>query len=208
MVMLDIATRFEPAIKAKGRTLAVLGLLPGVVALPLAFLPGHKTSALTMAGVALLVSGVALIRAYGGRRRGRNLAAAGVTLGLLAAIGVLVAQATYAPGLPALPVTDPTAIPSAVAPKLADVTVKIGKFGVTGVPVAVTNSALRRSSVDLTVEAVSRNGRRLATDTVSVSGIEPGATSIATVFGGEAPALAKQLRHASFRLIETTKFSS
>lgn len=204
--MLDLATRFEPAVRTKGRALAVAGLLAGLAALPLAFLPSYKTTALTLGGVGLLVSGVALVHALGGKRRGRNLAVAGVVLGLLAGIGVLVSQATYAPGLPARPGISPEDIPSAVAPALKDVKVSFGRYGKDGVPVKITNSAPRQRSVDLTVEAVTPKGRRVATDTVSASRLQPGATSTFTVFEGETAKLASQLRTAKFRLIDTVSY--
>lgn len=207
MVMLDIATRFEPVAPVRGRALAVAGLLPALAAAALALLPRFERSALALGGIALLVSGVALVRALGGRRRGRNLAVAGVVLGLLAGIGVLVSQATYAPGLPARPEASVADRPSAVAPTLTDVTVTLGRYGKAGVPVTVRNTSLRQRSVDLTVAAVTRKGRRIATDTISASRLAPGSTNTVTAFEGASADLAGQLRSARFLLIDTASYS-
>jgi hypothetical protein len=205
MVMLDIATRFEPAMQAKGRALAVTGLLVGLVALPAAFVPSMSRPALVLAGVAFLVSGIAVVGALGRRRAGRNIAAAGTALGVLAGVTVLVVQATYAPGLPAREAPDP--VPPAVVPALADVKVSVGKYGRQGVPLKVTSSADRLRSVDLTVAAVTAKGRRIAVDTVSASRLAPGATSTVHAFSDEPAALARQLRTARFHLIEAASFA-
>ena len=205
MVMLDIATRFEPAAQAKGRALAVTGLLVGLAALPTAFVPSMSRPALVLAGLAFLVSGVAVVGALGRRRAGRNLAAAGTALGVLAGVTVLVVQATYAPGLPAREAPDP--VVPAVVPTLTDVKVSLGRYGRQGVPVKVTNNSDRLRSVDLTVAAVTAKGRRIAVDTVPASRIAPGATSTVLAFSDDFAALAAQLRTARFSLIEAASFA-
>jgi hypothetical protein len=204
MAIVQYGTRYVPSAVRKGNGPAVAGLVAGVVALPLAFAAQWRTPALLLAALSVGVSGVALAGAIAGRRTGRHIAGAGAAAGLLASL-ILIVAANQGAGLP--PASAPDPIVSAVAPSLSDMSVKVGSYGKVGVPVVVTNSSLKQRSVDLTVEAVTKRGKRIATDTVSASRVEPGTTSTVTAFVGETGALGKQLKSAKFRLIETTSFS-
>lgn len=139
----------------------------------------------------------------------------GLTLAVLAVVssalvGSAVAITAYATGQDA-PVVDRSsrAVGLATGEVLAeDLRVGFGfPFpGAVGLPLTLTNTADVPLSYNVTVEAVTGLGQRIAADVAFVSSVAPGQASTVTVFDSLGADTRTELDNATFRVIEASSY--
>lgn len=167
----------------KTSSLAISGLIIGIIALLLSALPIINNFAFVLGVLALIFSIIALIKVRQGRVTGKGMGISGVVISVLSLVIVLASQAMYSAAL------------TSAANKLNDVAdrasgaqtnnllknevgVTLGQFSsttdqyglnATALPVTVTNKDAEQESYTVQIEAVDASGNRITDDTVIVN---------------------------------------
>ncbi len=212
----------QPQAHGRGNAMAITGFVIAVVALVLCFIPIINNFAFFLAVVGLVFGIIGLVRTRKGAPR-KGLAIAAIVLSVLAGAGVLISQAIY--GAMADSVSDSLDDVSADLDKAAgdatdqvladDLTVEIGEFKATAdefeivtteLPVTFTNKGSDTASFDITVEAISADGKRIGTDVGMVTDLRAGQSEEVKVFQFVEEDDLEAMETATFEVVEASTY--
>lgn len=212
--------RAEARIRRGGKRLGALSVLCGALALVLAIVPGGRVAAAGFCALGLFLAVTTVRRVR--NRGGRELAIAGIVLGVLAAAGNVAALAAFGsvvtrePAIPDAVQAVPALSASEITKKVLEqeLDVKIGAFTLaldpTGImesslTIMVTNKTNATKTFDIKLEAV--NGKKkLTEDSAYVVNLGGGQTANVAVFKIVNNQLAPQLKNADFKVTEAVSY--
>lgn len=199
----------------KGSGLVTAGLVLGIVAISLSFIPIVNNASVVLGALALIFGVIGLIKKT--KKFAKALTA--VILGVLSIVIALVLQAVWVDtiddAVDELNDTVATAtgdktdelLQSSVGVKLGGFVVEEGEYTTnTSLPVEVENKNDTPKSFSISIEAVDASGVRLDEDTVYVNDLGAGQKQAVKAFEYVTSDLQSQLQNATFKVYKVSQY--
>lgn len=194
--------------------LATAGLVLGIIAVLLSAVPIINNFAALLALFALVFGIVGIMKVKKGKKRGKGTAVSAVVLAVVALVVVFASQSFYGAVLDEAGKEVTNSLDKATGKKTdellgKDVDVDFGKFMVktdeyglneTSLQVTVTNNNKETKSYSITVEALDKEGVRIADDTIYASDLKSGQSQKEKVFEYVDDSLINALKKATFKV--------
>lgn len=199
--------------------LAIAGLIIAIFSLVMSWVPILNNVIFIFAIVSLVFGIIGLISIKKGKRVGQGLAIATIIISIVAGVMVLVTQSFYGKVIDDVGSSMGESfneMDGTNTDKLLEssVDVTLGKFTVksdnysddTKLAVTIKNKSSEKANFDVKIEAVDKDGTRVADDTVYVSDLKAGQSVSEKAFTFVESSKVKALKKATFKVLEVSKY--
>lgn len=190
------------------------GMVLGIIGISLSFIPIVNNAAFVLGILAVIFGGISLVK-----RRAKGKAIAGLILGILAIVITIIMQMAALNAIDEAVNEINNEIEYMAGDKSDEIlekhlNVTFGKFQVisgeyyeeTKLEATVTNKGDERKSFDVTVEAVDKNGNRIAVDYIYVSDLGVGQSQKIEIFDLVTSDKIPLLKKATFKIVEASMY--
>lgn len=198
---------------------AIVALVFAILALLLSAVPIINNFAFVLAVLGIAFGVYGLMRIKKGKRSGNKIAISSIIISIVAFVIVLASQAMYGAALDEASKAVDESVSEATGGNTDDVLknsvdVKLGKYSAkadqygimsTELPVTVSNKLDEKKSYTIHVEAVDKDGKRIADDYVYANDLGPKQTQEFKVFQYVEEAKQEAMKSADFKIVSASK---